>query len=156
MNKSASYSRPLPAEAPRPGRLPVSESVRGFTQTAWTMNGEYCSVNWKIAWFTTPTPTINDQLPQQMKITITILSLLLAVAGLAQNPTRMIDEIRAHKEGTALWWAGHNSWIIKSGDIVVSTDLYLENGSRMAPPPITPEEIAGKVLAHKGIHRHMY
>ena len=29
-----------------------------------------------------------------MKITITILSVLLAVGSLAQNPTRMIDEVR--------------------------------------------------------------
>ncbi len=89
-----------------------------------------------------------------MKFTITILSVLLALSSYAQQPTRMIDEIRSHKDGIWLWWAGHNSWIIKSGDIVVSTDLYLENGSRMAPAPITPEEIATEIDVSFVTHAH--
>lgn len=55
---------------------------------------------------------------------------------------RMIDEIKEHKTGTAVWWIGQDSWIIKSGDLVISTDLFLENKGRIAPSPITPEEIA--------------
>src|SRR5262245_11102122 len=89
-----------------------------------------------------------------MKIIISILSILTSTFGLAQNPTRMIDEIRSHKEGIGLWWAGHNSWIIKSGDIVVSTDLYLEDGERIAPPPITPEEIASEIDISFVTHGH--
>jgi L-ascorbate metabolism protein UlaG (beta-lactamase superfamily) len=71
-----------------------------------------------------------------------------------QAGSRMIDEIRKHQDGTALWWAGHNSWIIKSGDLVVSTDLYLENGSRIAPAPITPEEIATEIDISFVTHAH--
>jgi len=89
-----------------------------------------------------------------MKFTITTLSVLLALGGFAQQPTRMIDEIRSHKDGIGLWWAGHNSWIIKSGDIVVSTDLYLENGSRITPAPITPEEIATEIDISFVTHAH--
>lgn len=59
-----------------------------------------------------------------------------------QNAKRMIDDIRNHNSGTALWWAGHDSWIVKSGELVVATDLFLENDMRLAPAPITPEEIA--------------
>jgi L-ascorbate 6-phosphate lactonase len=54
----------------------------------------------------------------------------------------LIDEIRDHKRGTAVWWIGQDSWIIKSGNLVISTDLFLENNGRIAPSPITPEEIA--------------
>ena len=73
---------------------------------------------------------------------------------IGQQKTRMIDEIKSHKEGTAVWWAGHNSWIIKSGDLVVSTDLYLENDSRITAAPITPEEIASEIDISFVTHAH--
>ncbi len=32
-------------------------------------------------------------------------------------PARRIrDEIQAHHSGIAVWWTGHNGWLIKSGD----------------------------------------
>src|SRR5688500_20253606 len=84
------------------------------------------------------------------------LAILLAfpVVLSAQGSGRMISEIKAHSSGTGIWWAGHNSWIIKSGDLVVTTDLYLENGLRLAPSPITPEEIAPEVDISFVTHAH--
>ncbi len=73
-----------------------------------------------------------------------ILAILMAtmfVPLMGQNE-RMIDQIKMHNKGTAVWWAGHNSWIIKSGDLVVATDLYLENTGRISPVPVTAEELA--------------
>ncbi len=67
---------------------------------------------------------------------------------------RMIDEIRSHSIGTAVWWAGHNSWIIKSGDVVVATDLYLENDGRIEPAPVTPEQIASEIDISFVTHAH--
>jgi L-ascorbate metabolism protein UlaG (beta-lactamase superfamily) len=66
----------------------------------------------------------------------------------------MIDDIKKHREGMAVWWAGHNSWIIKSGDLVVATDLYLENYTRIAPAPITPEELASEIDISFVTHAH--
>lgn len=71
-----------------------------------------------------------------------------------QNAKRMIDDIRNHNSGTALWWAGHDSWIVKSGDLVVATDLFLENDMRLAPAPITPEEIAPVLAISFITHAH--
>jgi len=68
---------------------------------------------------------------------------LVPVTPLTGQNERMIDQIIAHRDGVAAWWAGQDSWIIKSGDMVISTDLFLENSGRMEPSPITPEEIAG-------------
>lgn len=76
------------------------------------------------------------------------------VAAQTPTPSRMIDDIRAHRTGLGLWWAGHNSWIIKSGDLVVTTDLYLENDMRLAPSPLTPEEIAAEVDVSFITHAH--
>ncbi|HEY5917150.1 MAG TPA: MBL fold metallo-hydrolase [Chryseolinea sp.] len=86
--------------------------------------------------------------------TILLIFLLSSQLSFAQKNDRMIDEIRSHKDGVGLWWAGHNSWIIKSGDIVVSTDLYLENDSRISPAPITPEEIATEIDISFVTHGH--
>ena len=83
-----------------------------------------------------------------------IFAFVITCPVLAQPPTRMIDDIKSHKSGLALWWAGHNSWIIKSGDVVVTTDLYLENGLRLAPSPITPEELASEVDISFVTHAH--
>jgi L-ascorbate 6-phosphate lactonase len=89
-----------------------------------------------------------------MKVIIQIFVLFVTLPLEAQNSQRMIDEIKSHKNGIGLWWAGHNSWIIKSGDLVVTTDLYLENGLRLSPSPITPEEIASEVDISFVTHAH--
>jgi L-ascorbate metabolism protein UlaG (beta-lactamase superfamily) len=88
-----------------------------------------------------------------MKLTFLFILTSLSLA-FSQEKSKMINDIRSHKEGIGLWWAGHNSWIIKSGDMVVSTDLYLENDSRIADAPITPEEIASEIDISFVTHEH--
>lgn len=58
-------------------------------------------------------------------------------------PTRrIIDEIKGHETGLAIWWAGHNSWLIKSDDILIGTDLALEDDEpRLYLSPISAEEL---------------
>ncbi len=70
------------------------------------------------------------------------------------QPNTLINDIKAHTTGTAVWWAGHNSWLIKSGDLLIATDLYLENGSRYEPAPVTPEEIAAELDISFVTHAH--
>lgn len=77
-----------------------------------------------------------------MRISGFLLLFLFLVNSTSGQDRRMIDEIRDHKTGTAVWWIGQGSWIIKSGDLVISTDLFLENNGRIAPSPVTPEELA--------------
>lgn len=90
-----------------------------------------------------------------MKFPFLLYSLMLAAPWLhAQNSEQMIDDIRRHQSGVGVWWAGHNSWIIKSRDLVVTTDLYLENSLRLSPSPITPEEIASEVDVSFITHAH--
>lgn len=62
-------------------------------------------------------------------------------AVLCQN-SRIIEEIKKHDNNLTVWWVGQASWIIKSGDLVISTDLFLDPGGRIDPAPVTPEEIA--------------
>jgi L-ascorbate 6-phosphate lactonase len=77
-----------------------------------------------------------------MRVSVFLILFLFAGSSASGQDKRMIDEIRDHKRGTAVWWIGQGSWIIKSGDLVISTDLFLENRERIAPSSITPEEIA--------------
>lgn len=85
---------------------------------------------------------------------VCLLSVCINMPVFSQS-SRTIDEIRAHKNGTAVWWAGNASWIIKSGDLVVGTDLYLEErDNRITPLTITAEEVAGVLDVAFVTHSH--
>ncbi len=68
--------------------------------------------------------------------------------------SKLIDEIRAHKKGIAVWWVGHNGWLIKSDDILVGTDLPLETKAREVPSPITARELASELDISFVTHEH--
>lgn len=77
-----------------------------------------------------------------MKYYLILLLALVSQSKLLAQETRLIEEIKSHKEGIGLWWAGHNGWLIKSGDLLVSTDILLDYRLRMHPSSITNEELA--------------
>jgi len=86
-----------------------------------------------------------------------VIFLLLVISiyytGFSQN-SKMIDQIRNQESGTSVWWAGQDSWIIKSGDLVIATDLFLGNDGRIAPSPVTPEELAAVLDISFVTHSH--
>lgn len=73
--------------------------------------------------------------------TLTLASFLcIVLSSMAQSA--MYQEILDHEDGIGLWWAGHNGWIIKSGDLVISTDILLDYDKRISEPAMTEEELA--------------
>ncbi len=66
----------------------------------------------------------------------------------------MYQEILNHKKGMALWWAGHNGWIIKSGDLLVSTDILLDYDKRALPSSIKAEDLAKELDISFITHYH--
>ena len=66
----------------------------------------------------------------------------------------LINEIRSHKKGIAVWWVGHNGWLIKSDDILIGTDLPLESKAREIPSPISAEDLAGELDISFVTHEH--
>lgn len=76
-----------------------------------------------------------------MRYTIVTLALLLAFVETFAQDGKLSKEINAHSKGISVWWAGHNSWLIKSGNLLIATDLWLENGPRLSPAPITAQEL---------------
>ncbi len=70
------------------------------------------------------------------------------------SESRLIDEIRAHSSGMAVWWVGHNGWLIKSGDILISIDLPLETRAREVPSPVIAKELAPELDIAFITHEH--
>src|SRR3954454_4518297 len=58
-------------------------------------------------------------------------------------PARRIgDELKAHDSGLAVWWTGHNGWLIKSDGLLIGTDLATEDEARLYQSPISADELA--------------
>lgn len=76
------------------------------------------------------------------------------LAGGAGTENRLINEIRAHNEGMAIWWTGHNGWLIKSGGILIGTDLALESKARAVPSPVSAAELAPELDFSFVTHEH--
>jgi L-ascorbate metabolism protein UlaG (beta-lactamase superfamily) len=84
---------------------------------------------------------------------LTLIWTICAQAQPAQD-RKVLDEIRAHRSGIAVWWLGHNGWLIKAGDTLIGTDLVLEEPNRQAPPPISAAELAGELDVSFVTHGH--
>jgi len=67
---------------------------------------------------------------------------------------KVLDEIQAHQKGIAVWWVGHNGWLIKSDNTLIGTDLPLETKAREVPSPITASELAGELNYSFVTHEH--
>lgn len=88
-----------------------------------------------------------------------ILALLLgtSVCCRAQktfSKGKLLKEIQSHKEGLAVWWTGHNGWLIKYNDILIGTDLALESKDRAIASPISAEELAAELDISFITHEH--
>jgi L-ascorbate 6-phosphate lactonase len=70
-------------------------------------------------------------------------------------PARRIrGEIQAHHSGIAVWWTGHNGWLIKSGDRRIGTDLTTGDEARLYQSPISADELAPLLDVSFITHRH--
>lgn len=81
---------------------------------------------------------------------------LAAVAAAADEPARgrVIDEVRSHRSGLAIWWVGNAGWLVKADGLLIGIDLDLDSTERIAPPPVTAEELAGEIDVAFATHHH--
>ena len=95
-----------------------------------------------------------------MTVYATLALLGLAVAsGEAPAPDspksqNVLDEIRQHGGGLAIWWTGHNGWLIKSDGLLLGIDLVLDDQSREHVSPISAAELAGELDISFITHGH--
>lgn len=90
-----------------------------------------------------------------------VFCLVIPYAALAQQqqseirpPRRILEEIRSHHSGIAVWWTGHNGWLIKADGILIGTDLCLEQEDRQVPAPITATELSSVLDISFITHEH--
>jgi L-ascorbate 6-phosphate lactonase len=67
---------------------------------------------------------------------------------------RIRDEIQAHESGLAVWWTGHNGWLIKSDALLIGTDLATEDEGRLYQAPINAAELAPLLDLAFITHKH--
>ena len=67
---------------------------------------------------------------------------------------RILDEIHAPVSGVTVWWTGHNGWLIKSGDVLIGTDLVVDQNDRLHGSPISTAELAPELDVSFVTHGH--
>jgi len=87
---------------------------------------------------------------------------LFIVAGFAataaqpapQPSPTVLESVRAHHRGLAVWWVGNAGWLIKSDDLLISIDLELALGQRVQPPVVSADDLAGELDVAFVSHHH--
>jgi L-ascorbate 6-phosphate lactonase len=79
---------------------------------------------------------------------------LFALASPTRSGHAILDQIRSHHKGIAIWWTGNAGWLIKSDDLLIGTDLTLDNDEKVQPPPVTASEIAPDLDVLLVTHHH--
>lgn len=80
--------------------------------------------------------------------------ILLGLAQVSYAANATLDQIRSHQNGIAIWWMGNAGWLIKSGGLLIGTDLTLDNDDKVQPPPVTASEIAPDLDVLFVTHHH--
>ncbi len=90
-----------------------------------------------------------------------LLMAAASVPGWAQESRSsevILKEIQGHHQGMAVWWMGNAGWLIKSGDLLIGTDLDLEADDKSDPkvqaPPLTPQQLTGELDVEFVTHQH--
>ena len=61
---------------------------------------------------------------------IAVAASALAWAQAERSAETILQKIRGHHQGLAVWWMGNSGWLIKSDNLLIGTDLDLEFTSR--------------------------
>jgi L-ascorbate 6-phosphate lactonase len=80
------------------------------------------------------------------------IAFLLLTPSSPGNP--VLNQIHSHHKGIAIWWTGNAGWLIKSDDVLIATDLTLDNDEKVQSPPVTASEIAADLDVLFVSHHH--
>lgn len=94
--------------------------------------------------------------------TLIPLMLVASLAGQAPQggsqaptgPEPVIDSVRAHRTGLAVWWMGNAGWLVKFGDTLISFDLELGMTQRLQPVAASADDLAGEIDVAFASHHH--
>jgi L-ascorbate metabolism protein UlaG (beta-lactamase superfamily) len=77
-----------------------------------------------------------------------------AVPAMPQSAERILDQIRSHHSGIAVWWVGNAGWLIKADNLLFGVDLDLSAEDKLAPAPISARDLAGLLDVAFVTHHH--
>ena len=92
--------------------------------------------------------------PPHNRLPVIVVLLLWVGIASAQQPAQVLDQIRAHRKGIAVWWVGNAGWLIKADEVLIGIDLDLSTPNKISPPAITPEQLAGELDVALVSHQH--
>ena len=88
------------------------------------------------------------------RMLLLLLPLVWSCETPAAPPTKVLDQIQEQNPGISLWWVGNDGWLIKTGGLLLGTDLDLELNEKVQPPPISAEELTGEIDLVFVTHHH--
>lgn len=91
-----------------------------------------------------------------MSVALTAAVPLVAqqVASVPAPQQSVVERLRAHRQGMAVWRMGNAGWIVKSGDTSISFDLELGLGQRLQPAVAAPADLASEIDVAFVSHHH--
>jgi L-ascorbate metabolism protein UlaG (beta-lactamase superfamily) len=73
---------------------------------------------------------------------------------LPQTSAPVLDQVRSHHKGIAVWWVGNAGWLVKADDLLIGTDLDLSDSEKAKAPPVRADELAGELDVAFATHHH--
>lgn len=89
-----------------------------------------------------------------MRTTRLLTLALIAATCTAQHTPAVLDQIRAHNSGLAVWWVGNAGWLIKADNVLIGVDLDLSTNTKISPPVISAAELAPHLDLAFATHHH--
>jgi L-ascorbate metabolism protein UlaG (beta-lactamase superfamily) len=83
-----------------------------------------------------------------------VLTAVLAGSSPAEAASSVVEQIRAHDSGLAIWWVGNAGWLIKADNVLIGIDLDLSRAGKIIPPVVTADELAGEIDVAFVSHHH--
>ena len=87
-------------------------------------------------------------------IHLAIFGALVAGVCYAQSTAAILEQIRSHHQGIAIWWVGNAGWLIKVDNVLIGTDLDLSVQGKIQPPPVTAGDLARELDIAFVTHHH--
>src|SRR5689334_1650072 len=74
-----------------------------------------------------------------------VLACTTVMAQTKAEAPAVLEQIRSHNKGIALWWVGNAGWVLKADNLLIGIDLDLSTSGKIQPPVVTPEQLAGEL-----------
>ncbi|HEX8984682.1 MAG TPA: MBL fold metallo-hydrolase [Bryobacteraceae bacterium] len=90
-----------------------------------------------------------------MRLLLILLAVPLASFSQSNPATAAVaDQLRSPHTGLSVWWVGNDGWLIKSGNVLIGTDLALETEDKIQAPPISAQQLAPQLDVEFVTHHH--